>query len=75
MSFLHPVTSSPAGVEQEEGGGGGAGGEVFQDEGLFPQRELGSKHLLLPVTSSYQAFKSSMEQAISHRVHLLPTES
>uniref|UniRef100_A0A3B4G685 G2/M-phase specific E3 ubiquitin protein ligase n=1 Tax=Pundamilia nyererei TaxID=303518 RepID=A0A3B4G685_9CICH len=25
-----------------------------------------SKHLLLPVTSSYQAFKSSMEQAISH---------
>ncbi|XP_036927071.1 G2/M phase-specific E3 ubiquitin-protein ligase [Acanthopagrus latus] len=75
VSFLHPVISSPAGVEQDEGGGGGAGGEVFQDEGLFPQREPSSKHLLLPVTSSYQAFKSSMEQAISHHVHLLPTES
>uniref|UniRef100_A0A3B4G9Q8 G2/M-phase specific E3 ubiquitin protein ligase n=1 Tax=Pundamilia nyererei TaxID=303518 RepID=A0A3B4G9Q8_9CICH len=30
--------------------------------GLFPQSEPESKHLLLPVTSSYQAFKSSMEQ-------------
>lgn len=44
------------------------------DEGLSPQRELGSKHLLLPVTSSYQAFKGSMEQAVSHHVHLLPSE-
>uniref|UniRef100_A0A8C4H7H2 G2/M-phase specific E3 ubiquitin protein ligase n=1 Tax=Dicentrarchus labrax TaxID=13489 RepID=A0A8C4H7H2_DICLA len=47
----------------------------FLHPGLFPQREPNSKHLLLPVTSSYQAFKSSMEQAISHHVHLLPTES
>uniref|UniRef100_H3CA88 G2/M-phase specific E3 ubiquitin protein ligase n=1 Tax=Tetraodon nigroviridis TaxID=99883 RepID=H3CA88_TETNG len=38
------------------------------------QRELGSKHLLLPVTSSYQAFKGSMEQAVSRHVHLLPSE-
>ncbi|XP_076604161.1 G2/M phase-specific E3 ubiquitin-protein ligase [Chaetodon auriga] len=83
ISFLHPVISSPP--ELEEGGRGGRGGrkkgavrpggEMWRDEGLFPQRELSSKHLLLPVTSSYQAFKSSMEQAISHHVHLLPTES
>uniref|UniRef100_A0A671VAR0 G2/M-phase specific E3 ubiquitin protein ligase n=1 Tax=Sparus aurata TaxID=8175 RepID=A0A671VAR0_SPAAU len=38
---------------------------LHPDEGLFPQRELGSKHLLLPVTSSYQAFKSSMEQTMT----------
>uniref|UniRef100_A0A665TPK4 G2/M-phase specific E3 ubiquitin protein ligase n=1 Tax=Echeneis naucrates TaxID=173247 RepID=A0A665TPK4_ECHNA len=33
-------------------------------EGLFPQSKPSSKRLLLPVTSSYQAFKSCMEQAI-----------
>lgn len=49
-------------------------GEMWGDEGLFPQREPSSKHLLLPVSSSYPAFKSAMEQAISHHVHLLPTE-
>ncbi|XP_035529471.1 G2/M phase-specific E3 ubiquitin-protein ligase [Morone saxatilis] len=83
ISFLHPVTSSPPGAEQEEGRGRGGRKrrkvrpqtEVWRDEGLFPQREPNSKHLLLPVTSSYQAFKSSMEQAISHHVHLLPTAS
>ncbi|XP_068608325.1 G2/M phase-specific E3 ubiquitin-protein ligase [Brachionichthys hirsutus] len=48
------------------------GMEVWNEEGLFPQRESSSKHLLLPVTSTYQAFKSSMEQAISHHVHLQP---
>ncbi|KAM9341595.1 G2/M phase-specific E3 ubiquitin-protein ligase [Symphorus nematophorus] len=63
ISFLHPVVSSLEDEDEDE------------DEGLFPQREPGSKHLLLPVTSSYQAFKSSMEQAVSHQVHLLPTES
>lgn len=51
------------------------GKEAWKDEGLFPQKESGSKHLLLPVTTSYQAFKSSMEQAISHHMHLLPTDS
>nr|XP_046269770.1 G2/M phase-specific E3 ubiquitin-protein ligase isoform X2 [Scatophagus argus] len=81
ISFLHPVLSSPPGAEQDDECGGkrgtvsSAGREVWRDEGLFPQREPGSKHLLLPVTSSYQAFKSSMEQAISHHVHLLPSES
>lgn len=81
ISFLHPLISSPPGAEQEDGGGGEtretvrSDGETWRDEGLFPQREPGSKHLLLPVTSSYLAFKSSMEQAISHHVHLLPTES
>lgn len=39
--------------------------ECLKDEGLLPERELGSKRLLLPVTSSYQAFKSCMERAIS----------
>ncbi|XP_056248562.1 G2/M phase-specific E3 ubiquitin-protein ligase [Seriola aureovittata] len=63
ISFLHPLSSSPPGTEE-------AG-----DEGLFPQSEPSSKHLLLPVTSSYQAFKSSMEQAVSHHMHLLPMES
>uniref|UniRef100_A0A3B4ZLE1 G2/M-phase specific E3 ubiquitin protein ligase n=1 Tax=Stegastes partitus TaxID=144197 RepID=A0A3B4ZLE1_9TELE len=61
ISFLHPP-----GLEEEG----------WRDEGLFPQSDLQSKHLLLPVSSSYQAFKSSLEQAVSHRVHLLlPTDS
>ncbi|XP_047466672.1 G2/M phase-specific E3 ubiquitin-protein ligase isoform X5 [Mugil cephalus] len=62
ISFLHPT-----GVKGKE--------EEWEDQGLFPQSEPHSRHLLLPVTSSYQAFKSSMEQAISHHVHLLPMES
>ncbi|XP_053192174.1 G2/M phase-specific E3 ubiquitin-protein ligase [Scomber japonicus] len=82
ISFLHPFNSSPPGAEEEEDGGGGggekkasrAGTKDWKDEGLFPQSDPASKHLLLPVTSSYQAFKSSMEQAISHHVHLLPTK-
>uniref|UniRef100_A0A8C2XFB8 G2/M-phase specific E3 ubiquitin protein ligase n=1 Tax=Cyclopterus lumpus TaxID=8103 RepID=A0A8C2XFB8_CYCLU len=45
------------------------------ERGLFPQSEPGYNRLLLPVCSSYQAFKSSMEQAVSHHVHLLPTAS
>ncbi|KAM8913945.1 G2/M phase-specific E3 ubiquitin-protein ligase isoform 3-T5 [Spinachia spinachia] len=49
--------------------------ESLKDEGLLPERELCSKRLLLPVTSSYQAFKSCMEQAVSSQVHLLPPSS
>ncbi|XP_028994917.1 G2/M phase-specific E3 ubiquitin-protein ligase [Betta splendens] len=63
ISFLHPaVEEKRRPIRQEQ-----------TDKGLFPQSEPGSNHLLLPVTSSYQAFKGSMEQAISHHVHLLPT--
>lgn len=69
ISFLHPPTSSPPGFKED-------GRAVdWRDKGLFPQSEPESRHLLLPVTTSYQTFKSSMEQAISHHVHLLPTES
>uniref|UniRef100_UPI0037E8E79B G2/M phase-specific E3 ubiquitin-protein ligase n=1 Tax=Semicossyphus pulcher TaxID=241346 RepID=UPI0037E8E79B len=84
ISFLHPNTSSPPVAKEKEARGKGRRGarktvrpgrEVWRDSGLFPQREPSSKHLLLPVTSTYQAFKSSMEQAVSHHVHLLPTES
>ncbi|CAF89650.1 unnamed protein product [Tetraodon nigroviridis] len=70
ISFLHPAASSQLGGEQEDEGGR----ETWTQEGPSPQRELGSKHLLLPVTSSYQAFKGSMEQAVSRHVHLLPSE-
>ncbi|XP_068593332.1 G2/M phase-specific E3 ubiquitin-protein ligase [Cebidichthys violaceus] len=73
ISFLHPV----------EGGGGGGERrrlrrrreELLRDEGLFPQSEPDSRRLLLPVSSSYEAFKSSMEQAVSHHMHLLLTAS
>ncbi|XP_022067648.2 G2/M phase-specific E3 ubiquitin-protein ligase [Acanthochromis polyacanthus] len=61
ISFLHPP-----GLQEED----------QRDEGLFPQSHPESKRLLLPISSSYQNFKSSMEQAVSHRVHLLlPAES
>ncbi|XP_070776943.1 G2/M phase-specific E3 ubiquitin-protein ligase [Enoplosus armatus] len=82
ISFLHPLGADED--EEEEGEGEGGGGEretvrpgrgVWRDDTLFPQSEPASKHLLLPITSSYQAFKSSMEHAVSHYVHLLPTES
>ncbi|KAM7403780.1 hypothetical protein PAMA_004287 [Pampus argenteus] len=76
ISFLHPFNCFAPGVEEDGGGEketGRPGMEELRDEGLFPQNEPSSKHLLLPVTSSYQAFKNSMEQAISHHVHLLPT--
>uniref|UniRef100_A0A3Q3KAW1 PHD-type domain-containing protein n=1 Tax=Monopterus albus TaxID=43700 RepID=A0A3Q3KAW1_MONAL len=47
----------------------------WRDGGMFPQSEPSSKHLLLPVISTYQAFKSSMEQSVSHHVHLISMES
>ncbi|XP_065822271.1 G2/M phase-specific E3 ubiquitin-protein ligase [Labrus bergylta] len=84
ISFLHAIISSPPGAEDnktlKEGGDRvketvRAGREVWRDDGLFPQSKPDSKHLLLPVASSYQAFKSSMEQGVSHRVHLLPMET
>ncbi|KAK5886950.1 hypothetical protein CesoFtcFv8_017929 [Champsocephalus esox] len=61
ISFLHPPAQSSR-IRKRKGG-------------LFPQSKPASKHLLLPISSSYQAFKSSMEQVISHHVHLLPTQS
>ncbi|XP_072221279.1 G2/M phase-specific E3 ubiquitin-protein ligase [Leuresthes tenuis] len=67
--FLHHPTSSQRGSKEEDEDA------VWRDKGLFPQSKPESKVLLLPVTSSYQAFKSSMEQAISHHAHLLPSES
>ncbi|XP_069391325.1 G2/M phase-specific E3 ubiquitin-protein ligase isoform X1 [Paralichthys olivaceus] len=70
ISFLDPFCSSSPGVEET----GRSGEEELSDGGLFPQSEPSSNHLLLPVTSSYQSFKSCMEQAISHHVHLLPSE-
>lgn len=67
ISFLHHPSSSQPGSEDEEQG--------WRDEGLFPQSRPESKHLLLPVTSSYSTFKSSMEQAVSHHTHMLPSDS
>ncbi|XP_041827269.1 G2/M phase-specific E3 ubiquitin-protein ligase [Melanotaenia boesemani] len=65
ISFLHhPTSSQPR--EEERG--------VEWDEGLFPQIKPETRVVLLPVTSSYQAFKSSMEQAISHHVHRFPSD-
>ncbi|XP_061741980.1 G2/M phase-specific E3 ubiquitin-protein ligase isoform X2 [Nerophis ophidion] len=42
-----------------------------EEESLFPQSKPERNVLLLPITSSYQAFKKCMEQAVSHQVHLL----
>ncbi|XP_029316474.1 G2/M phase-specific E3 ubiquitin-protein ligase [Cottoperca gobio] len=70
ISFLHPVARGgreSARVRKMKAG--------MRDQGLFPQSKPDSNHLLLPVSSTYPAFKSSMEQAISHHVHLLPTKS
>ncbi|XP_061599505.1 G2/M phase-specific E3 ubiquitin-protein ligase [Cololabis saira] len=64
ISFLHPPTSSQPGSKEEK-----------RDEGLFPQSRLKSRLLLLPAASTYSAFKSSMEQAVSHHIHLLPSQS
>ncbi|XP_074548313.1 G2/M phase-specific E3 ubiquitin-protein ligase [Halichoeres trimaculatus] len=80
ISFLHPIVSSSSSMGAEKKGTRkrrrqGEKETVMKDCGLFPQSEPDSKRLLLPVTSSYQAFKSSMEQAVSHHMHLLPTES
>ncbi|KAM9842566.1 G2/M phase-specific E3 ubiquitin-protein ligase [Aulostomus maculatus] len=75
ISFLHPQCSSHTewvGAGKEVVRGGRA---VCRDEGLFPQSKPGSNLLLLPVTSSYEAFKGSMEQAISHHMHLVPSET
>ncbi|CAL8288188.1 unnamed protein product [Gadus morhua 'NCC'] len=44
------------------------------EEALFPRSDPSANLLLLPSTSScYQAFKSSLEQAVSHHTHLLHT--
>ncbi|XP_076022181.1 G2/M phase-specific E3 ubiquitin-protein ligase [Genypterus blacodes] len=76
LSFLHPLNSSQQGVEdeEEEDENGQAPCMRWREEKLFPQSQPSSNQLFLPVTSSYQAFKSSMEQAISHHMHLLPSE-
>ncbi|KAM9356108.1 G2/M phase-specific E3 ubiquitin-protein ligase [Pholidichthys leucotaenia] len=68
ISFLHPTSPSPSGFQEEE-----KKGEEGKEEVLFPQSKPGASCLLLPVATSYQAFKHSMEQAVSHHVHLLPT--
>ncbi|KAG7510907.1 G2 M phase-specific E3 ubiquitin-protein ligase [Solea senegalensis] len=65
ISFLHPLSSSSSSPEEAES----------KDGGLFPQSDPSRRHLLLPVTSTYEAFKSSMEQAVSHHLHLLPSKS
>ncbi|XP_028251337.1 G2/M phase-specific E3 ubiquitin-protein ligase [Parambassis ranga] len=70
ISFLHPLPCSSHGVKKE-----GRRAVEWTEEGLFPQSDPASKRLLLPVTSSYRAFKNSMEHAVSHHVHLLATES
>ncbi|CAL8273850.1 unnamed protein product [Merluccius merluccius] len=63
LSFIRPQRPSPAGEVR------GA-----RDEALFPQSDPSTNRLLLPSnSSSYQAFKSSLEQAVSHRTHLLYT--
>ncbi|KAF6732776.1 G2/M phase-specific E3 ubiquitin-protein ligase [Oryzias melastigma] len=61
ISFLHHPESTESKTK-----------EKWSDEGLFPQSRPESGSLLLPVTSTYKAFKSCMEQAISHHIHLLP---
>ncbi|CAN9501943.1 unnamed protein product [Ophioblennius macclurei] len=79
ISFLHPAVAKKK--KQKGGGGGGAsqrrrGKSKRRSEGsLFPLSMPESKLLLLPIASSYEAFKSAMEQAVSHHVHLLPSES
>ncbi|KAM9777959.1 G2/M phase-specific E3 ubiquitin-protein ligase [Neosynchiropus ocellatus] len=65
ISFLHPASCSSSSSSDGEQG----------EEGLFPQCLPGSNHLQLPLTTSYQAFKSAMEQAVSHRVHFLPLDT
>ncbi|XP_054652669.1 G2/M phase-specific E3 ubiquitin-protein ligase [Dunckerocampus dactyliophorus] len=60
MSFLHPPSSAPCDMEE------------CGEECLFPQSKPDKNLLLLPVTSSYGVFKSSMEQVVSHHMHLLP---
>lgn len=69
ISFLHHHASSQVGLEEQE-----EESVKWWDEGLFPQSNHVSNQLLLPVTSTYKAFKSSMEQAISHHVHLFPSD-
>ncbi|XP_056152276.1 G2/M phase-specific E3 ubiquitin-protein ligase [Lampris incognitus] len=64
LSFLHPACPEMRqewGEEQMDGGG---------SEVLFPQSDPSTNRLFLPVTSSYQAFKCSMEQVISNCTHL-----
>lgn len=56
ISFLHTTRSE--------------GNELTRntDGCLFPQSEPESRRLLLPVSSTYQGFKSSMEAAVSHTI-------
>ncbi|XP_063765618.1 G2/M phase-specific E3 ubiquitin-protein ligase isoform X2 [Eleginops maclovinus] len=63
ISFLHPVKA-----QRKESSKIRKGKEVVREEGLFPRSKPASKHLLLPISSSYPDFKRSMEQVI-------PTES
>nr|XP_057946429.1 G2/M phase-specific E3 ubiquitin-protein ligase-like [Doryrhamphus excisus]XP_057946430.1 G2/M phase-specific E3 ubiquitin-protein ligase-like [Doryrhamphus excisus] len=60
ISFIHPPRSTHCDKKGRA------------EEGVFPQSKPDKNLLLLPVTSSYGVFKSSMEQAISHHMHLLP---
>ncbi|CAJ1074868.1 G2/M phase-specific E3 ubiquitin-protein ligase [Xyrichtys novacula] len=89
ISFLHPVSASSPPTETKETPTQRrrkqqqkkkkktlrVEKEAWRDGGFFPQSKPSSRLLLLPVVSSYQTFKSAMEQAVSHHVHLLPTES
>ncbi|XP_053700466.1 G2/M phase-specific E3 ubiquitin-protein ligase isoform X1 [Synchiropus splendidus] len=65
ISFLDPASCSSSSSSSD--------GDQ-REQGLFPQCLPGSNHLQLPLTTSYRAFKSAMEQAVSHRVHFLPSD-
>ncbi|MEQ2269981.1 hypothetical protein XENORESO_013230, partial [Xenotaenia resolanae] len=70
ISFLHHPASSQVRLEEQN-----EKKVEWWVEALFPQSKPVSNNLILPVTSTYKAFKSSMEQAISHHVHLLPLDA
>ncbi|XP_028293943.1 G2/M phase-specific E3 ubiquitin-protein ligase [Gouania willdenowi] len=53
----------------------GPGGVLSRCDGLFPQWQSDGRRLLLPLSSSYRHFKSSMEQVVSNRLHLLTNHS
>uniref|UniRef100_A0A3P8VQU2 G2/M-phase specific E3 ubiquitin protein ligase n=1 Tax=Cynoglossus semilaevis TaxID=244447 RepID=A0A3P8VQU2_CYNSE len=61
ISFFHSASSADDDREEES-----------KEVCLFPRSDPSSYSLLLPVCTSYVAFKSSMEQAVSHHLHLLP---
>ncbi|XP_015248024.1 PREDICTED: G2/M phase-specific E3 ubiquitin-protein ligase [Cyprinodon variegatus] len=70
ISFLHRPAPYQVGLKEQR-----EGVEQWLDEGLFPQSKPTSNKLLLPVTSTYKAFKCSMEHAISHHIHLFPLDA